>query len=63
MGPCPITYEGIVAFERLCGVRFTPWEVETIEELDAVWLVDQVEKQKVNKSPESPPEVGSHAGR
>lgn len=37
-GPARISWMEIDAFVRLSGVRFTPWEIELIEELDDLYL-------------------------
>lgn len=39
-GPCPVEWTDIEAFSRLSGIRFAPWEVEIIEELDDLWLLE-----------------------
>lgn len=51
-GPAAITYQDIAAFERATRVRFTSWEIETIEELDAAWLLQRADDAK--KTTEGP---------
>lgn len=38
MGPSPISWADIDAFSRHSGLRLLPWEIETIEALDDLWL-------------------------
>lgn len=56
-GPGAITYEAIAAFERHMGCAFTPWEVETLEELDGAWLIAAAEQRKAN-TPGAVPDAG-----
>lgn len=44
-GPGPIQPENILAYQQLHGVRFTAWELEVIEALDAVALEAMHAKQ------------------
>jgi hypothetical protein len=37
-GPSPITWSEINAWQSLCGVCLSPWEVQLMRELDAVEL-------------------------
>ncbi|WP_158673475.1 hypothetical protein [Bosea sp. FBZP-16] len=39
-GPAPLSWQDIDAFCRLSGLRFAPWEIETIEALDRLALSD-----------------------
>lgn len=36
--PCLIKHSEIVAFQRLTGAQFTPWEIDQIEILDSVYI-------------------------
>lgn len=38
LGAGPVTFEAIEAWGRLGGVQLTPWEVETLTEMDAAAL-------------------------
>jgi len=40
MGPSPIGFRDIAAFQDLTGFRFAPWEVEMIERLDDLWCAE-----------------------
>nr|WP_314540144.1 hypothetical protein [uncultured Massilia sp.] len=44
-GAGPILPENILAYQQLHGVRFTAWELEVIEALDAVALEAMREQQ------------------
>jgi hypothetical protein len=37
-GPCPLTYEGMYAWDRLTRTDLKDWEVRAIKKLDDVWL-------------------------
>ena len=37
-GPQPLSYEAILAWCNLYGIRLSLWEMEVIEALDALWL-------------------------
>lgn len=38
MGPGAITYEGILAWSTLKQEWLTPWELDTVKALDALWF-------------------------
>lgn len=38
MGPQPISYVDMDAFQRLHGITLAPWQVEAIELADGLWL-------------------------
>lgn len=44
----PISYEAIAVYQRLYRYEFSPWEVETIEELDGAWMLAAIERRKAN---------------
>ncbi|EJN15687.1 hypothetical protein PMI42_00704 [Bradyrhizobium sp. YR681] len=44
-GPQPLEYADIEAFQRLSGMRFAPWEVDILEEIDDLALVDYTARQ------------------
>lgn len=37
-GPCPLTYEAMLAWDRLTSTGLKDWEVRAIKRLDDVWL-------------------------
>jgi hypothetical protein len=37
-GPMPITYADLDAFQRNEGIVLTPWQLHTLEHLDAIWM-------------------------
>ena len=41
MGPEPISHADIDAFQRLEGIPLRPWQVQVIEQLDALWRAGQ----------------------
>ena len=45
MGPAHISQQEIGWFQRNYGVRFTPWELDTLIEIDAVFLSKIVKKK------------------
>lgn len=47
-GPSPLTPQDILAYQELHGVRFSAWELEVIEEFDAVAL-DAMHSQQQSK--------------
>lgn len=53
-GPCPIPYAEMRAFEQLAGMRFTPWELEALEAVDAVWLLEHAKRKPTKPEPEAP---------
>lgn len=44
-GPQPLEFGDIESFQRLAGFRFTPWEIELLEQLDDLNLVDYASRQ------------------
>lgn len=42
------------AFEQLAGMRFTPWELEALEAVDAVWLLEHAKRKPTKPEPEAP---------
>lgn len=44
----PITYEAIAIYQRLYRYEFSPWEIETLEELDGAWLLAAIERRKAS---------------
>lgn len=51
-----MTFEAIEAWGRLAGVHLTPWEVETLTEMDAAAL------EALSSKPEGQ-HSGQHSGR
>lgn len=47
-GPGPITPQDILAYQELHGVRFSSWELEVLEQFDAVAL-DAMHSQQQSK--------------
>lgn len=47
MGPCGIQGTQILAWQRLAGVRLTPWEVDTLRAVDRAVLACQAGKAGV----------------
>ena len=45
-GPCPLTYEGILAWDTLTSASLKDWEVRAIKMLDDVWLTVMNEDNK-----------------
>ncbi|OGU13875.1 MAG: hypothetical protein A2076_13185 [Geobacteraceae bacterium GWC2_53_11] len=45
-GPAPITFQEIAAWAGLMQTEPTPWEIEQIIRLDAVWFKLQAERDK-----------------
>lgn len=45
-GVSPVSLVEIEAWQRLFGVTLTPWEIETIIEVDAVFVVRASSKEK-----------------
>nr|WP_279588205.1 hypothetical protein [Luteibacter anthropi] len=41
MGAEPISHADIDAFQRLEGIPLRPWQVQVIEQLDALWRAGQ----------------------
>lgn len=50
MGPSPITFPDIAAWCQLHRRRLTPWEVDTIKDLDAVYLRVQANAARAARS-------------
>jgi hypothetical protein len=48
-GASAITFESLVAWQRLYGVQLSPWEIDTIITLDSVALIEMA-AQNVNNS-------------
>lgn len=53
MAPNPITFESLVAWQEVHGVRLTPWEVETVVDLDVAALEVIREQQWQQQSAKS----------
>lgn len=51
-GPAPISWEAIRAFQHLTGTALAPWEVEIIEELDAIYLSEMAKSLNASSQPE-----------
>ena len=46
MGLSPLALVDIEAWQRMTGIRFTPWELETLIQLDAACLAVVAKQQK-----------------
>lgn len=45
-GPAPLSFTELDNFFRLIGIEPQPWEVETLEALDNLWLKTSAEDEK-----------------
>jgi hypothetical protein len=48
----PLSYQEILAYAVLSGIRPSPWEVEMLRALSREWLLHMAEAQK-KKNPQS----------
>lgn len=37
-GPNPLSYQLILAWSELTGIRLSPWEVDVVKVLDSLWI-------------------------
>lgn len=53
-GPSPIGWADLQGWQAVYGARLSPWEVERIFEIDALWMKSTAEAQ-ANQTPARPP--------
>lgn len=53
-GPAPLSWADLQGWQAVYGARLSPWEIDRIFEIDALWVTTVAESQ-ANQNPPTPP--------